>query len=202
VTAAHAVTTNLPAGLLIGDQDGIRVSVDGEYFINAEGLEPGDVITKRLVIMNTEPYAYRLAMTAVPLEEVGPLRLLDEVHCTLRLDGRTLYSGRVRGDEGINMIINALNLGTYQSGQQRTLEITLTVNPGMEVYYWSSSEAFFKWNFYAVHDVETPGPKTGEIIKDTLHIILLGLALFWGILLLIKGRRKKDDHSSEATSTR
>jgi len=163
-TAVSAAATDLPPGVLIGDQNGIKVSADGSYFIDAEALQAGDVITKRLTILNTEPYSYDVSMTAEPLSETGPLKLLDETHCTLTLDGTVIYDGRVRGDDGSNMIQNALKLGNYQTGQQRTLDITLTVNPEMKTYYWTASEALFKWNFYAAQKEDSAAPKTGEIL--------------------------------------
>jgi len=190
-TGANAAVTNLPAGILIGDQDGIRIDVDGAYFINADALEAGDVITKRLVIRNTESYAYRVSMTAESLEETGPLHLLDEVHCTLKMDGKVLYNGRVRGNDGINIIRNALDLGTYQSGDQKTLDITLTVNKDMKQYAWTASEAFFKWIFYAVQDDGgSGGPNTGGIIRNSLFAVMPGLVLAMVVLLLIKRRRE------------
>ena len=189
-TTANAATVNLPAGLLISDQDGIRVGTDGAYFIDAGALEAGDVIMKRLIVQNSEPYSYRLTMTAEPLEETGPLKLLDEVRCTLRMDEKVLYDGRVRGDEGINMILNALDLGIFKSGEQRVLDITLTVSPEMKKYYWTASEAFFNWNFYGTQIMSPEeGPKTGEMIKNSLYFVLPGLLLAMGLPLLIKRRK-------------
>lgn len=49
-----AATTNLPNSFLIGDQDGIYIGVDGEYYIDAREVKPGDVITKTLTIQNLE----------------------------------------------------------------------------------------------------------------------------------------------------
>ena len=193
---AAAATTDLPAGMLIGDQDGIVVPVEGDYFIDADDLKAGDVITKRLTIRNTEPYPYSVSMTAEPLEELGPIELLDEVHCTLAMEGTVLYDGRVRGDEGINMILNALDLGEYVSGQQRELMITLTVNPEMRIAY-DDSESFLKWHFYAARKVVEEGPNTGDIIKNSLYFILPGFLLTMGILLLIKKRREKKAYGGE-----
>ncbi len=190
-TAQAAAATDLPAGMLIGDQDGIRVTPEGEYFINVDEIEAGDVITKRLTIRNTESYSYKVTMTAEPLEEIGPLKLLDEVHCTLAVDGRVLYDGRVRGNDGVNMIENALDLGDYTSGQQRELMITLTANPEMQKFYWTASESLFKWNFFAAQDITEKGPDTGDIIKNSLYVILPGVLLTMGILLLTKKRKEE-----------
>ena len=192
--AVYAAATNLPAGVLIGDQYGIQVSVDGEYFIDWEGLQASDTLTKRLTIRNTEPYAYKITMTAMPLTETGPLHLLDEVTVILTLDGRVLYNGRVRGDDGVNMIQNALDLGNYQSGESRVLDISMKVNPEMRKYYWKTSEAFFQWNFYAVREVpEDEGPKTGEIIRYGLYALMGGLTVTTGVLLILKKKQKRKE---------
>jgi len=193
VAAAGAAATNLPAGFLIGDQNGIRVGVDGAYFIDAVDLEAGDVITKTLTIQNFEPYALLLGMTATPLEETGPLKLLDEVHLSLKLDGREIYSGRVRGDEGADMTRNALDLGEYKPGAVRTLHITLTVSPQMKAYSWTPSEALFKWTFYAFQPTDPKTPKTGLLENNGILYFALGVTtsavLF--LLVLIKKRRRE-----------
>jgi len=192
---AYAAATNLPAGILIGDQNGIQVSVDGEYFIDWEGLNASDTLTKRLNIHNMEPYSYKISMTAEPLEETGPLHLLDEVSVTLKLDGKVIYDGRVRGDDGINMILNALDLGNYNSGDQRVLDISMKVDPDMKKYYWKISEAFFKWNFYAVRVVPYDGgsPKTGEIIKNGMYALMGGIAGATVILLVLKKKQREKE---------
>jgi len=192
-TAVNAVATNLPAGMLIGDQNGIHVDTDGAYFIDAEDLEAGDVITRQLVIRNTERFPFRLSMTTEPLEETGLQKLLDEINLKLEMEGRVLYNGRVRGDEGVNMVVNALDLGVFETGQQKTLEITLTVNPEMTKLYWTSSEAQCKWIFHAVQEVEQRGPQTGEMIQNALYFIMPGLVVAMGVLLLMKKKRQEEN---------
>ena len=191
--AQAAAAAELPSGVLIGDQNGLTVSGTGEYFIDADELEAGDVITKQLAIRNLESYTYKIFMRAEPLEETGPLHLLNEVGCTLTLEGKVLYNGRVRGDEGVNMILESLDLGTYNSGDQRTLEIKLTVNPEMKQYYWTASEAFFKWHFYAAREEKSDRPNTGEIVQNSLYIIFPGMVLAMGILVLIKRRKQAEE---------
>ncbi|MCL2332070.1 MAG: LPXTG cell wall anchor domain-containing protein [Actinomycetia bacterium] len=196
---APAATTDLPPGVLIGDSAGISVGADGDYFIDAEDLHAGDVITKQLTILNTEASAYDISLAAEPLDETGPLKLLDEVRCTLVLDGAVIYDGRVRGADGTNMIVNALSLGNYTSGQQRTLDITLTVNPQMKTHSYSASTAFFSWKFYATKKTPSPPisalPKTGDIVRYALYLIILMAALIAGIsLALMRERRKSLSH--------
>jgi len=200
-TAVYAAATDLPSGVLIGDQNGIMVSRDGSYFIDAEALQAGDVITKQLTILNTEPFGCDISMMAAPLGETGPVDLLNEVHLNLKLDGAVIYDGRVRGVDGIDMTRNPLKLGNYQSGTQRTLDITLTVNPGMKTY-WAHSEALFKWNFYAEQQVktdkpkagghQTEGPKTGDFFRYGLYVFIAAASLAAGALLLLIRRKRRD----------
>jgi len=117
--------------------------------------------------------------------------LLDKVNLTLRLDGRVVYNGRVRGDGAPNIIDKALPLGMYALGARRTLEITLTAALDMQVHE-EKSEADFRWRFYAVRAAEGDPPKTG--IADSWYLLLLPVGCatgFFAILLLLKKRREE-----------
>ena len=169
--APQAAASGLPDYFLIGETTGLTVTGDGVYLIDAPELKPGDTITKQLLIRNLEPYTFRLSLRAEPMEETGPLDLLDEVRLTLTLDGHLLYDGRVRGDEGVNMILTPLDLGLYPSGAYRTLDIVLTVDSSMSLHY-ESSEAFFRWIFHAVRyeasvTTPTPTPTPSETASPT-----------------------------------
>jgi len=194
--AAKAVS--LPSSFLIGDSEGIKVGVDGVYYIEALGVVPGDVFTKRLTIQNLDmsgstpesSIPYTLAMRAEPLFNIGPVDLLDVINLELKLDGQIIYSGRVRGDAGVDMIQNALNLGTYQPGDQRALEIKLSVGTNWELSY-EKSEAEFKWIFYAFRLTPLSTPKTG--VTDYAAIGLIGgMVLLWLFLLLKKKKRNRN----------
>jgi len=195
---AVAATTNLPNSFLIGDSDGARVGWDGVYFINAVGVIPGDVITKRLTIQNldmtgTNPEStipYTLTMRAEPLFSVGPVDLLDEVHLELKLDGQIIYSGRVRGDEGVNMIEAPLRLGEYRPGDQKELDIKLTVGTDWELTY-EESVAEFKWIFYAWREVSFVPPQTG-IAEYAIVGLIGGTVLMW-LVLILKKKKKQDE---------
>jgi hypothetical protein len=199
---AGAMANVLPPGLLIGDQTGLQVSRDGSYFLNATGLTPGQVITKRLDIRNSDEDAepFRLTMTAQPLEASGPYNLLDIVHLTLELDGKPLYEGRLRGDEGVNMIRNPLDLGVYGRGDHRTLDITLTVSPRLRVA--DKSVAEFRWHFYAARTGKTAPPETG--VGDRPSLIMLGLAAAFltGIGVVMACQRRRDDAMRQAGAAR
>lgn len=185
--------TSLPEGFLIADQDGLSVTVDGQYFIDWEGIRPGDTLYKRLTIRNMDygNTPYTLTMTAEPLETMGKVDLLNEITVELKLDGETKYFGRVRGDEDVDMIRNALYLGEYAEGETKTLEINMTASNDF-VTDWDWSEAFLAWHFYAVRDVESAPPKTGEIIQYALYALTLGSMVMISIILVYKKKQKEE----------
>jgi hypothetical protein len=194
--AAAAETVNLPAGILIGDQDGVQVDEHGEYYIDARGLKPGDVIHKVLTIQNLEQNdkspegkaPYTLTMTAEPLLSAGPVDLLEKVHLTLKLDGKIIYEGPSRGNGTPNMIEKALNLGAYKLGERRILDVTLKVDPALQLFE-KKSEADFKWHFYAYRVKEDDPPKTG-ILEDYGALFPIGgVLLLVALLLPLKKRR-------------
>jgi LPXTG-motif cell wall-anchored protein len=124
-------------------------------------------------------------MRAEPLFSTGPVNLLNTVHLELKLDGKTIYSGRCRGDEDVNMIENALQLGEYKLGEVRVVDITLTVDPEM-IAYEEESEAQFKWIFYAYRDQDSVSPRTGDHNNQWLYIgmLITGVLLFASALSL------------------
>ena len=195
---ALASTTNLPSSFLIGDSDGIKVGVDGVYYIEALGVKPGDVFTKRLTIQNLDMTGdtqesvipYSLSMRAEPLSTVGPVDLLDVVDLELKLDGQVLYKGRLRGDQGVNMIETPLPLGTYKPGDQRTLDIKLTARPDWEIGY-EESVAEFKWIFYAWRMTPRSAPKTG-VAEYGAYVLIGGVLLLWAFLILKKKKRERE----------
>ncbi|MCL1798761.1 MAG: hypothetical protein FWG23_03365 [Eggerthellaceae bacterium] len=154
---AWAAETGLPPGALIGDEDGITVGADGAYLIDWDGIEAGDVLTKTLTLSNIGAEPFWLTMSGAPLEESGPLHLLDEVALTLTLDGEVIYEGRVRGTDGEGMVGRALPLGLYASGDARTLEATLRASASM-ARPSGASEAFFRWDFVATREEPPPPP--------------------------------------------
>lgn len=187
----------LPPGFLIGDTDGIHVSGDGEYFIYADKLRPGDTIYKTLIINNLEDSTFELSMTATPLSQTGPIDLLDKIHLKLILDGEEIYDGRVYGDDGVNMILNSLPLGEYSHGDMKTMQIELVFDKSIpRELLLTKSVAEVRWNFYAVKKAGPNQPNTGE----TINLILMFTIILFGVLsiiFLVLFRVKESKHKSE-----
>jgi len=201
-----AAATDLPPGLLIGDDDGVYVGIDGMYFINAENLMPGDVIKKRLVIQNLDQpgstpesvIPFKLTIRAEPMSATGPVNLLDCVQLELKLDGTAIFRGAVRGNEceinsENNMIERPLPLGEYKIGDRGVLDITLTVDPEMPLLY-ETSEAIFKWHFYAWREPEKedPPPKTG--LDDSFFTVLPVCVLLTLSVILVLNKKRRESY--------
>ncbi|MDR1797015.1 MAG: LPXTG cell wall anchor domain-containing protein [Clostridiales Family XIII bacterium] len=182
----------LPPGVLIADDKGISVARDGAYFLNADKLRPGEVVTKRLTIKNeNKGTPLRIALTAQPGEAKGRYNLLDRVKLDLAVDGKTLYSGRVRGDAPPDMTKAPLPLGTWGYGDSRELTIRLTVDEGIQKGY-GKSEATFHWTFSAERDAPAAGgqaPKTGDDFSR--GAFALGLALSASSCALVAARNRR-----------
>jgi len=197
VQAGAVNETVLPRGLLIGDQDGISADEHGYYYIDWRGLLPGDVARKTLTIHNLEMghenpesiIPYTVFLLSEPLFSRGPIDLLDRVHLTLRLEGKVIYDGRVYGDGKPNMVEIPLNLGEYAVGVRRTLDVTLTVDPTMEICE-EKSEADFRWHFYASRELDAPPPKTG--VLDSYGFLLPAGAVLLLFIIMIPLKKRKE----------
>ncbi|MDR1449196.1 MAG: hypothetical protein LBI84_03160 [Propionibacteriaceae bacterium] len=172
--APVALAEALPPGVVIADQNGLAANLEGEYFINVTDLKPGDIVTKQITIRNLYPdAAFDLTLRAEPIQTTGPLDLLDLVHLTLRLDGETLYDGRLYGDAGAGMIDIPLDLGFYEPGDHRVLDAVLAA-PAAPDWGQDKSTADFSWHFYASRPSDEAPPRTGQeanrrlVLKYTL----------------------------------
>ena len=198
VTAYAASETDLPAGILIGDQDGIHVDEHGYYYIDVRDLQPGDVITKTITIQNLShddrtpegKVPYTLTMRAEPLFSRGPIDLLEKTKLELKLNGKVIYSGPCRGDGTPNMINTALRLGNYEAGDLRVLEVTLRADQDMALFE-EKSEADFRWIFYAHRALNEDPPKTGLLDNIGFLIPAGGVLLLSAILIPLKKRRDR-----------
>jgi hypothetical protein len=196
-----AAETNLPDSFLIGDQDGIQVDTDGMYYIDIV-VNPGQVHTKKLTIQNLDQgrpesvIPYTLSMLAETEEETGPIKLLDVVALELKLDGKVIYDGPCRGNaQGNDITETPLPLGDYAPGDQKVLDIRLTVDSNMPSAAAGDelSEAIFLWHFYAVRAMDPEPPKTGEVIRDYAPYLAVmgGMLLFCFTLVVLKKKKEE-----------
>jgi len=188
-TAALAAETNLPDSFLIDDENGISVKGAGTFLLYSRDLMPGDVTTRTLTLRNLEQgEPFRLHMLGESPRSAGFVDWLDNLHLRITLDGRVLYTGRLRGDggdtrtmkgNGIDLINEGLDLGIYRMGDYGTLEFVVTADAGHmsadDLY--ASSSANIDWVFVAVKDAKTDPPKTGEAFRYSMAVLLLSLLI-------------------------
>ena len=191
-TAALAAG-DLPDGFLIDDENGISVTDAGEYFLYSDNLMPGDVITRTLTLRNLEQgEPFRLYMLGESPESAGPVDWLDNLHLQIALDGQTLYAGRLRGDgegtrtmqgNGVDLIKEGLDLGTFQKGEYGKLEFTVTADAGhlSAEDLRESSSAKINWVFHGLKDAPVDDPKTGDSLRWGMYILLLLLVVLCAV---------------------
>ena len=207
-TAAFAAEQNLPDAFLIGDNSGVHAQTNGSYFLYASDLKPGDVITRSLFIQNFEADGvYKLYLNVESAEEAGSAHFLDNLYLTLTLDGTVLYKGRLRGDgqgtpaypgNGVDFAQDSLDLGQYSGGDSGSLVAEIRVDSSeLDSADWAGrSTAKVEWSFTAIKATPKEGPKTGEILRYTMVLILL-LLLFATIILRIWRKKLKDAERDE-----
>ena len=182
-----AAETNLPDSFLIDDENGISVTGAGEYFLYSDNLMPGDVITRTLTLRNLEQgEPFQLHLLGESPESAGLVDWLDNLHLQITLEGRVLYTGRLRGDgestrtmegNGIDLIDEGLDLGVFRKGDYGVLRFVVTADAGhmsAEDLHESSS-ARITWVFHAVKDAPIDPPKTGDNLRHGMYILLLSL---------------------------
>ena len=189
---ALAAETNLPDGFLIDDENGISVNSTGAYFLHSSHLMPGDVITRTLTLRNLDQGGpYRLHMLGDSPKSAGKVDWLDNLHLVITLEGKTLYSGRLRGDgkeacgmpgNGADLIEKGLDLGTYNRGDQKSLKFVIRANTALSAGDLAeSSSANINWVFHAVKDAPPDPPKTGDAVRNGIYLLLLFILILCAV---------------------
>jgi hypothetical protein len=187
---------DLPDSFFIDDENGVSVTGDGAYFLYMDDIMPGDVVTRTLTLRNLEqgdPFAVYMLSEVIGTD--GPVDWLDNLHMSITLDGREIYSGRVRGDgmdtrtmkgNGADLLYDGLDLGEFKQGDYGILRFVITADGGhlSAEDYKVSSEAKTRFLFNAVNTAGKGGtpPKTGENVKYGLYFLLLLLMILCLIL--------------------
>lgn len=206
----HAQT--LPSSVLIGDNEGIKVQNDGEYFVDVTDVMPGKNWYKKLTIQNTEKdVPYTLDLRISPAKVSGILDLSKAIQMKLTYEGQIVYEGPASGiNETQNLQKTPLDLGTFASGDTRIFEVEYSLSDK----YTSKDFAVRNkmeniWTFSAIKKKQSgkpdqpgtfPGtgsnnrpfgnlPMTNEQLKSGM-LISLGLLIIWAVCLIIINRMK------------
>lgn len=200
----------LPENITVLDSDGNSVSSSGEYFFYVENMQPSQIYSKDIEIMNLRnDKAYNIYFYAEPVSHSGDFNLEEDCVVTFSLDTEKIFNGRVNGlslDKKTDMSQNPINLGSYKPGQSRNLnceivwnlsDIDATYNNGRKLVShdgtviledssgnsYVEGEVVFKWIFYAVVDDTYVPPQTG--ILSTRNILLLIMAVLVVLIMIM-----------------
>lgn len=207
----------LPRGMVIGDNEGIAVNKDGEYFIDIPNAKPGEVYKKEITLRSTtEKEPFDLSIRVHPKESKGVIDWNEHVTMTLTLDGKEIYKGPMLGDGKRDWSKENLSLGTFGFGTDKVLEATFEIDKNLTTEEFKEENLFlFSWEFIATRTSESGGsessgsteaggkkpwgklPSTGEEWRQMMYQVLAGLLLLLIFLLLWK-RRKQEKQKEEA----
>ncbi len=206
-----AVASELPPGVIVGDDSGIKADVNGKYFIEHTDIKPGLTFTKDITISNysqeKEPFDLRLDMESDTVE--GALNLLEAINVTLELEGKQIYEGTLSGQPTDPTITLPLYLGKYDVGDTKVLKATFKVASDLPKEVWNQpNNADFYWGFQATREDEPapkpdpdptpkpdpkptpiPLPQTGEEWGFVLMGVIIGVFIVMISLIVAKKRR-------------
>ncbi|MBO0467148.1 hypothetical protein JZO73_06330 [Enterococcus plantarum] len=210
--------SNLPPGIVAGDDQGIKIKNDGQYLVDIRDVAPGKKWSTKITIINMEkdiPYHLTMQISKPTIVE-GSLDLSKAIQMTLIYERKEVYKGPL---SGVNKSLNLqdkstpLNLGTFKSGDTKMLEAYFELD-GKE---YTNRDFFEKnvveniWYFNAIKttlpetkdpdDPEKPFienilsklklPHTGEEWRNALIFSCIGLFLILISLLIIKHKKQE-----------
>ncbi len=204
-----AEANELPPGVIVGDDSGIKVSENGKYFIEHNDIKPGLTFTKKITISNysQEPDAFDLRLDMKSDATEGQINLLEAISVTLELEGKTIYEGTLSGQSTDPKVTLPLYLGKYEVGDTKVLNATFKVASDLPKEEWKQpNKADFYWVFYATKEDEPdpkpkpkpdpepkpdpiPLPKTGEEWGFVLMGVIIGVFIVMISMIVAKKRK-------------
>ncbi|MHC5375424.1 LPXTG cell wall anchor domain-containing protein [Enterococcus sp. LJL120] len=213
---AHAET--LPPGFLVGDDTGIQVGTEGEYFIVNNNITPGQTFSRTITLSNysTDDGDFALKLVMNPNDEDhqpemnGELNLLEVISVKLTYQGQVIYQGTIDGNGTpvANQRQQPIDLGTLEVGEVRNIQADFTVSSEYPDTSWREiSKVDFYWLFFANREPgstvtsTTPSlpptgklPQTGEDWRNVLLGMVAGFILI-GIALIVLKKRKDEQQN-------
>lgn len=201
----------LPSGLVIGDNQGLYATSEGEYYIDLDDVRPGDHYRKEITIRSLDiKEPFELGLLVSKKSATGSLDWNQHITVRLLLDGTQVYEGPLLGNGQFDWTKTPLELGTCSFGTDKLLIAEFEIDSKLTTDDLNeSSELYFEWTFVAVktpiEQPETPLPpttpstsessgkqlpKTGENAQQRL-IQVIGLIVLLIVLLLWRKRQNE-----------
>lgn len=194
---------NVPSGIIIGDERGLRIEKNGEYLINIDNVMPGKSWEKTISIVNMEESSlYNLDFMISQTTASGSLDLSKALQMIMTYRGEVIYSGPASGiSKNKNLQVTPENLGTFVGGDSRALNVKFSLSGEYTNEDFSEKNIFeCVWTFTAVKKemsqkisndkkIKKLLPMTGEQIRQVIVFFCLGLFFILIILLGWKARQ-------------
>ena len=116
----------LPEKLVVLDSEGKSARENGEYYFEVLNMKSAETYTKKVQLMNLrEDASYHMYFGAEPVEKNGDIDLEKECKCTIFLDNKQVYGGKITGEGEPDIRKNGLDLGVYDPGDSHVLKIDI-----------------------------------------------------------------------------
>ena len=162
-----------------------------DLFADFKGVMPGDSLTEEIVIKNkankkVDVNIYLRALGATEGEDF--LNQLD-LKVVNKSNGKTLFDGKA-GETGQLSVWKAI--GTFKSGSEAKLEVTLTVpiTMGNEFNLDDNAQGKLQWEF-RVEEYPVQGPQTGDETPLALYGAVAAVCAL-GLLALLLTKKKRN----------
>lgn len=167
-----------------------------DLFPNFKDVMPGDVLEQRVSVNNDPKNACKIKLyLRSKSADAESEALLSQLRLTVRQDGDSILFGAPESSAA--GLEDWVFLGTFYSGAQIALVATLEV-PLTAGNEFQKAAAVLNWEFKAEQlpvEPSDPSPKTGgesPSLALPLHLLALGLALFFLLLFLSRRRAQID----------
>lgn len=200
-----AKAEELPPGIVIGDNNGLNATKNGQYHVNVNNVMPGKSWHTTISIINMEKdIPYSLSMLIEPSIVSGKLDLSNELEMIIHYDGEKIYQGPASGIGSTKNLQNTpIDLGVFKAGDSRALDVEYSLSGKFTNQDFEQKNTMTNvWTYSAVKEKkitntpDTPDnstsskyfgklPSTGEI-REGIIIFCLGLFFLMTTLLILK----------------
>lgn len=161
-----------------------------DLFENFKSVMPGDQLTQQIQVKNAanNRVNVKLYIRALGAHEAS-VEFLKQMHLTVRQDGRSVLFDAPADQK--STLEDWVCLGTFQSGADVTLDVTLRVPLEMGNEF-QEAVGYLDWQFKVEEfPIDPSSPTTGDNANVWLYAGIGLVALCVIVVLIITGRKKE-----------
>ena len=163
-----------------------------DLFENFKSVMPGDQLTQQIEVKNAadNKVKVKLYIRALGAHEAS-VEFLKQMNLTVRQDGKSVLFDAPADQKAT--LEDWVCLGTFQSGADVKLDVTLSVPIEMGNEF-QEAVGYLDWQFKVEEfPIESTSPQTGDDFNIWLYAGI-GLVALCSIVVLIITRRKKEEN--------